>query len=168
MLILSILLVALGMGAAIWKGRELPESVSAMVWLLPKGGWRWLWMVWLLMADIFTLAPAIEILDAKNLGVLGFLPMVLMAFVAVWPLFDTEHRKWHNAFGIAAGVATQPCVWFICPWWLFGWLLIPAAIIAMYCQPDRMKWLDGKGVTVAEIICYVTLNASVSTYILTS
>ena len=48
MIILSLLMVALGIGAATWKLGELPESISALVYVLPRqGGWRWLWSGWL-------------------------------------------------------------------------------------------------------------------------
>ena len=54
LLIISILLVTLYVGAAIWKERELPESISAMVYLLPEGGAQWLWSLWMVVTAIFT------------------------------------------------------------------------------------------------------------------
>ena len=135
MLIISILLVALYAGATIWTihvaerkpwRESLPESFSAMVFTLPKGGWRWLWSAWLLAVAVTAFAPAVEALDAHGLGVLGFLPMASLGFVAVWPLFDTDHRRWHYAFAVLAGVSSQvaallvysPAV--VLPWGVFA------------------------------------------------
>lgn len=163
LLIISLLLAALGVGAAIgmihWLERRpwpqsLPESISAMVWLLPeRGGWRWLWAIWLVVVDVLTFAPVIEILDSRGLGILGFLPMAMLGFVAVWPLFDTEHRHWHYVLSIAAGILSQIGVWLISPWWLFGWFVLPLA--AYSCR--RQEWLGGKGVFLAEAVCAVSV-----------
>ena len=50
MLLISISLVVLYVGTTIWIKKELPDSISAMVYDLPEGGWRWLWTVWLAVA----------------------------------------------------------------------------------------------------------------------
>ena len=55
LLVISILLVASYVGAATWSEKELPDSISAMVYLLPEKG-RWLWIVWI-WAATFTLTP---------------------------------------------------------------------------------------------------------------
>lgn len=41
MTVLSILLAVSFTGIAIWKMNGLPDSISAMVYALPEGGWRW-------------------------------------------------------------------------------------------------------------------------------
>jgi len=177
MIILSILLVALGVGAAVWSihretglpwSQSLPDSISAMVYLLPeRGGWRWLWTIWLVLVDVLTFAPVIEILDRRGLGILGFLPMAMLGFVAVWPLFDIEHRKWHYILAIAAGILSQKDAWFISPWWLLTWLLMPAAWIWTTKDAGRTA-IDGKGVLISEVICYAAITGSDITYILTT
>lgn len=166
MLILSILLVALGVGAAIWSIHKekrlpwlqsLPDSISAMVYQLPRrGGWRWLWMVWLVLVDVLTFAPVIEILDRRGLGILGFLPMVMLMFVAAWPLFDTEHRFWHYALAIAAAVVSQVDVWLISPYQLLLWLLMPS-VVFMKGLRHTETYFGGKGVLIAEVVCYAVL-----------
>jgi len=60
MTILSILMVVSFTGIAIWKMNGLPESISAMVYALPDGGWRWLWSAWLALVSILTFAPVYE------------------------------------------------------------------------------------------------------------
>lgn len=81
MLTISILLVALYVGAATWKERELPESISAMVYLLPEGGWRWLWSVWLWIVSLLATIPVISILDTRNMAYLGFFTLACLVFV---------------------------------------------------------------------------------------
>lgn len=158
-LCVSVLLVILYVGVAIWRKRELPESISAMVYILPEGGWRWLWSLWLIVVSVLTFAPVIEILDKRGLGFLAFLPIVFNMFVAVWPLYDTEHKPWHYAFGIASGVVSQVCVWLMNPYWLWMWLLMIAIpmIDRMWWHQSIPVWMWRRGVFFAEVICYTTL-----------
>jgi len=156
MLVISLFLVALYVGAAIWRFRALPDSISAMVYALPEGGWRWLWSAWLAMVDILTFAPVVEILDGRGLGILGFLPMAMLMFVAAWPIFDREHYRWHNIFGTAAAVVSQVDVWLICPYWLLLWLLMVAAVF-MKGLRHTGTYFGGKGVLFAECMCYAVL-----------
>ena len=172
MITLSILLMVLGVGAAIWKKRELPQSISAMVYLLPEGGSRWLWTLWLMVVGVMTFAPAIDILDPIGYGYLGFAPMVTIGFVAVWPLFDVEHRTHHNVLGIMSGILSQVCVALIGPWWLLCWLLMAGVMAwcAMHGGRGRVRTLfsDGCGVLVSEMICWASVNAAYITHYLTT
>ena len=158
MLILSILLVALFTGAAIWKLRALPESFSSLVGLF-DGAWRWLWSAWLAMVSILTFAPVVEMLDGRGLGILGFLPMAMLMFVAAWPIFDREHYKWHNILGTVAGVMTQAIVAIISPAWLSVWIAFLFLIGSVFVQPEGKlaKAVKGKAVFIAEMACYIAL-----------
>lgn len=156
MLVISLFLTALYVGAAIWRLRALPDSISAMVYLLPEGGWRWLWSAWLAIVGILTFAPVVDILDGRGLGILGFLPMAMLMFVAAWPIFDREHYRWHNILGTAAGVVSQVDVWLICPYWLLLWLLMVAAVF-MKGLRHTGTYFSCKGVLIAEVVCYVVL-----------
>ena len=158
MLILSILLVALFTGAAIWKLRALPESFSSLVGLF-DGAWRWLWSLWLVAVDVLTLAPAIDVLDGRGLAFIAFLPMVMLLFVAAWPIFDREHYKWHNILGTVAGVMTQAIVAIISPAWLSVWIAFLFLIGSVFVQPEGKlaKAVKGKAVFIAEMACYIAL-----------
>ena len=159
MTILSLILVVLFAGATIWRTKELPESVSAMVYTLPTGGWQWLWTIWLVLVDIFTFAPAVEILDADGLGWLAFLPMAMIGFVAVWPLFDKEHRVWHYVLSILAGFISQVDVWQISPWCLLLWLLFVGW--AWLCKRrGRASEFATYAVLAAEAVSYLAIIAS--------
>jgi hypothetical protein len=156
MFLLSILLVALYLGAAIWRKRELPESISAMVYLLPEGGWRWLWSFWLWIVSLLTTIPVISILDTRNMAYLGFFTLASLVFVGAWPLYRPETRKAHYIGGSAAGILSQVCVLVICPWWLMLWLLFTGVDIAARYDKWFPTWLDNKGVLLAECVCYTT------------
>ena len=147
LLIANILLVVSYVGITIGRMKSLPESISAMVWVL-KGNWRWLWSIWLVAVSMLTFAPAIGILDARDLGVFGFLPMICLGFVAVWPLFDQEHVKWHYVMAVVGGILSQVAVAFINPWWLSVWLLMAVAL---------WKPLRSKDVMISECLCYVAM-----------
>ena len=142
LLIISILLVALFVGAAIWKKKELPESISAMVYVFR---WKWLWSIWLVAVSVFTFAPVTELLDGKGLGVFGFLPMVCLGFVAVWPLFDKEHVKWHYLLAILGGILSQVAVALLNPMALLLWVAILPFV------------RSSKAVFVSEVICWATV-----------
>ena len=154
MLTISILLVALYVGAATWKERELPESISGMVYLLPEGGWRWLWSVWLWIVSLLATMPVISILDTRNMAYLGFFTLACLVFVGAWPLYHPDTKKAHYIGGTAAGILSQVCVLIVCPWWLMLWLLMAGVDIAARYAKWFPTWLENKGVLLAEIVCF--------------
>lgn len=160
MLTVSVLLAVLFTGIAIRKGRGLPESVSAMVYTLPVGGYRWLWTVWLWLVAM-CLAPKLMETLPEELGFVGFMMLVCLIFVGAMPLFDKENGKWHNILGISAGILSQLCVLIICPWWLLSWLLMAVIVTdAWFVHPRIPRWYDNKGVFIAEAICTISLYGS--------
>ena len=172
----SILLAVLYVGAAIWTrwraadshggfaerlNAALPDSISALVYELPCGG-QWLWIVWLWAVSLLTCIPLIEALpdDARALG---FATLVCLMLCGAMPISDSSvNRRAHNVFGILGGILSQVCVAILSPWWLAAWLLF----VAVYgydllpSQDGRIypsRWYDGKGVFLAEVICAVTV-----------
>lgn len=164
MLITSILLVVSTVGAATWRERGLPESISAMANLL-LGEWRWLWSVWMIAVAVCTFIPVIDILDARGLGIFGFLPMALLVFVAAMPVFVKEQKRTHDVLGIAVGVLSQIPVVLICADWLFAWSLFVFLMGSVYIQPGGWlgKAMKGKGVLVSEMVCHIALIGSALT-----
>ena len=163
LIIISLIIALSYVAGVIWKKRELPCSLSAMVFEL-KGNAKWLWTAWL-WAVTFTIGiPTIEALP-ENVEFLGFLMMGSLTFVGAMPLFENESKKEHYFLAILGGVLSQLCVAFICPWCLLTWLGM-AAVIFLHlrdCKRDdeRTKWYTGKGTFLAEVICYVALVLSV-------
>lgn len=162
MIILSVLLVASFVGVTVWRRRELPESISALVYEF-EGAKMWLWSLWMLAVDVLTFAPAIEVLDTRGLAFVAFIPMALLGFVAAMPIFMKEHKLAHDIMGIAAAVFSQVCVVLICPWWLFAWTIFLFLMGSVIIKRDSRlaKIFRGKGVFVAEMICYLTLVGAI-------
>lgn len=157
MLIFSILLVVSYVGTAIWSKGELPESVSAMVYDLPKAG-QWLWTLWLFLVA-FCIAPALLEAIPESWKFVGFFTVACLAFCAAMPLVKNEKNTAHYALAIAAGILSQICVAFISPWWLIAWPLYVAVISFPVFPWTVEKRISGKGVFLIECVCWLTLTA---------
>lgn len=160
LMIISCLMVVLYVGITVWRMRELPDSVSAMVYgLKPK--WQWLWIVWM-WGVAFTLAPALIAAMPDRWRFVGFLFIGSLVFCGGMPLTANEPNRGHYAFAIAAGIFSQLCVLILCPWWLMVWLGYVPLFIDSYIAPLYVtRWYDNKGVTVAEALCWVSLIGGV-------
>ena len=162
LLIISILLVVSFVGTAIWRKRELPESISALVYTLPNGGWRYLWTVWI-WASTFTLTPSLFEITPENWQILAHAFSTSMLFVGAMPLVKHEDNRAHNVLSIAAGIFSQLCVCFLSPVWLLLWSVM--AVLAIYAKKseDFPSWLYGKGLFVSEMVCWVILVCAIIT-----
>ena len=163
MTIASVLLTVLFAGTVAWRRRGLPESISAMVYDLPRP-WQWLWTVWIWAVSLTACIPLIEAVP-DGARPLGFLTLTCLMFVGAMPLLDVSNRFWHYALAIVAGVVSQVCVVTVSPWWMLAWLLF-AAIYARDALPSQngrnypSRWYDGKGVLLAEMISATTVFGS--------
>lgn len=144
LLTFSSLLAAAGMVAATWlRGWSLPESVSSTIYELPRR-LTCLWTAWM-MAIAFPIAPPLIEALPDQLRAIGFLTILLLLFVAAWPLVESYTVKAHYVAAVLVGILSQVCVAIISPWWLVMWPL----------------WLFGyilrRGLLTAEAICFATL-----------
>lgn len=160
MLIISILLVVLNVGITIWRKRELPKSISAMVYDLPEGQSRWLWTIWLWAVSLLMAPSLIEALPTTWQFV-GFLTIACLVFCAAVPIFEKENKTIHNILGVAACVLSQICVGLICPWWLLLWLLMVAVCVHALIAKEYPRWLQGKGIFIAEAVCWMSTMAAI-------
>lgn len=160
MLLSSLLLAVLFVGAAIWRLKALPDSISALVFLLERR-WQWVWTLWL-FAVALTLAP--PLLDAMpdEWRFVGFLTVGSLLFVAAMPLVRHDENRAHYVLAVAAGVLSQLCVLVLCWPCLLLWGLM-VVLLGKATLPDEQLpwWLDGKLTMVAECICAATVYASV-------
>lgn len=158
LILLAFLLVASYVGTAVWRKGELPDSISAMVYDLPRRR-QWTWSAWLCAVAILLFGPLVSATEF-----LGWLTLALLAGAALTPVVNPDTRLWHNVCGIAAGVMSQACVVMICPWWLALWLVFLFVLAQLYAHPDG--WLarhtEHKGVCVAEIICTAALMGALA------
>ena len=156
LVIISLLLAVAFVVLVVWSNRELPDSISALVYSLPKGQ-QWLWTLWLWAASLLVCIPLIDALpDAWRF--LSFLTLAYLGFTGAMPIIYEQQRTAHNILGTSAGILSQLCVAIISPWWLLLWLLF-AGMVAARAFPD-VAWCDrltrytlGKEVFVAEAIC---------------
>lgn len=165
--ITSLLLTASFVGVVSWRAKKLPESISALVYALPEK-WQWTWIAWMLAVSFTTMIPVIEVLSLKGAEVLGFVTLACLVFVSVMPL--TQEKEMHYPLAVIAGIVSQMCVAMICPWWLLAWIVMAGIIgvvaffksaFALINDSEEVPViLDGKGVLLAEIICYVTMIGS--------
>lgn len=162
MLILSALLAVLYVGAAIGAKGAMPDSVSSMVYLLPKTG-QWVWIVWVWCVTML-LTPALIEAMPDMLRFIAFLTVACLMFCGAMPVVKNKKNTAHNILGVSAGILSQVCVLVICPWWLLGWLVMVALLLgsfAAYNDAERTPSIyDGKGVFVSEAICWLSLMGS--------
>ena len=143
----------------------MPGSLSAMVYLLPAGRWRWLWSAWLAMTTLL-MSPALTSAMSATWcsSLLADATIVCLAMTAALPLLPGYHNRLHTALGIAAGLLSQVCVVAICPWFLILWvLMVSVAIDAWIVRSDVCRWYDQKGVFIAEVICAAAVYLSLIT-----
>ncbi len=159
--VISILLVALYAGAAIWKKKELPESISSMVYLLPDKG-RWVWTIWI-WGSTLTLAPVLFEIMPENWQVLAYGFATSMMFVGAMPLVRQEENKAHNAFAVAAGIFSQLCVLLIYNAWVLLWCVLAINVLFIKDNGDFSKWLRKKGLFIVEHLCWFTLIGAIAT-----
>ena len=162
-LILSLALAVSLVVVASVRERSLPDSISALVYIFKH---KWLWTVWLWLVTLLTLIPAIEILSRIGMEFLGFGTLACLVFCGAMPLFDKEHVRWHWITGTSGCILSQLCVLMISPWWLLSWLLmllISMCCIAGYNDTDDECVFQGKGVLLAECICYLALMGAMVT-----
>ena len=159
LLIISILLVTSVMGVAIWRIKSLPESISALVYVFRH---RWEWTLWMWSVAFLTCIPSISALDRIGMGFLGFGTLACLIFCAAMPLFDKDNNVLHWVFGTSGCVLSQFCVLMISPYWLSAWMLFVFLMGSVYVQPEGWlgKAMKGKGVLLAECLCYVSLEGA--------
>jgi len=160
MLILSSVLAVLYTGTAIWRKNRLPDSVSAMVYDLPKAG-QYLWTVWI-WAVTLLLCPKLFEIVPENFEVLAHCFATSMMFIGAMPLVKGEQNKAHNVLGITAGIFSQICVFVIDPDWLSSWMLFVFLVGSIYVQPQGWlgKAMKGKTIFVAEAVCWLSVMGS--------
>ena len=128
----------------------VPESVSAMVYDLKH---KWVWSAWLCAVSL-TLMPALIDALPDYVRFIGFLTVCCLLGCAVTPIIRQDLRNVHNMLGVCAGVLSQLCVAFVCPWWLLAWTgMIAICGYVLLCAGDDECAVDGRGVFLAESFC---------------
>lgn len=161
--IASIVLSVAYIGWTLVSSGKVPESMSAMVYSLPKKQ-QWVWSFWLAMSSTLLL-PRIFSIVPDNGKFVGFLMLVALIGVAVTPIIQQETRNWHNVLGWAAGGLSQACVGIVNPAWLILWVVLGIIIVFYQCafakSDDEIASMFGKcGIFILEVMCAFTLYMS--------
>lgn len=147
-------LAALYVGAATWKNKAIPDSISAMVYELPRN-WQFLWILWMWAIAFLIYIPVIDVLSEKGMEWVGFLTLTSFAFTGAMPLVKKSKNTSHYVMAIISGILSQICVCLICKWWICSFSLLFFIHIIMFSEPDKKicRLLDGKAVFIIEMIC---------------
>ena len=161
----SAMAVTMMIGGNLCRHGELPRSVSAMAYRLPRRQ-RWLWTLAMWVA-VYTLTPALFEAVPDTLEAVPHAFATCMALITLTPLVFRDMTNGHRSLIVAAGVLSQACVTILCPWLLVAW---PGAFMAFFmwdvAEGDIPRIFWGKGVLVAEVLSYATLFISVMVEIL--
>ena len=158
--LVSILLVISYLVAVGYRRGALPDSMGSVAYVLPDGGWRWLWSVWL-GASVFTLTPKLFFVMSPIGQMCAHAFATAMLLLVLLPLMKHEGDKGVLALGTVACLFSQICVALINPWWLLVWLFIPALWLDTCMKGATVeRWYSGKGVLVCELLCYSDLAFS--------
>lgn len=169
MLLISILLVVIYVGGYIWKHKELPNSISAMVYDL-KGSQRYLWQSWLAIVTIFIAPTLFEATKDNPFQFIAFLFLFCLLMVSGLPLVRKEKNKAHGIIAICSGLLSQVSVTMVCAWWLLVWLPLILIMCCFYFNAfgsdNRFfKAVEGKGIFLAELACTISLYGSLLTFL---
>lgn len=140
-IIISFLLVILLVGIAIWKKKELPVSISSLVYLFK---WKWTWTIWIWLIAGTLVYPLFAALPVAY-KFLGFLSIFGLLFAGATPIFNKDNYKFHNIFGAISLVSATFCVIAIQPWALLLWWILVIAVLFY-------KYIYEKGTFIIEII----------------
>ena len=170
MLCISILLIVLYIGGYIWKNKELPNSISAMVYDL-KGSQRYLWQSWLAIVTIFIAPTLFEATKDNPFQFIAFLFLFCLLMVSGLPLVEKEKNKAHGIIAICSGILSQVSVTMVCAWWLLVWLPLILLVCGIYFKAFDLDnklfpLIEGKGIFLAEYACTLSLIGSLVTFLI--
>jgi hypothetical protein len=169
MLLISILLVALYIGGYIWKHKELPNSISAMIYEL-EGSKRYIWQIWLALVTVGIAPTLFEATKDNPFQFIAFFTIAGLMMVSGLPLVRKEKNKAHGIIAICSGILSQVSVTMVCAWWLLVWLPLILIMCCFYfnafgANNRFFKAIEGKGIFLAELACTISQYGSLLTFL---
>ena len=140
MILAAILLIGM-MGLAIYKTRQIPESISEISYIIPK----WLFCAGIMLIGML-LMPNIAVIFGVKYAWLGFLIGTGLWCVAVSPYYKTEYSWLHYSGAVLCFLSALGLIVISNPWYLLLWLVYPVFLI----KKIRKWWLLG-----AECLCFL-------------
>lgn len=121
LVIASITTIALYVGAMVYIGRKIPESISQTVFLLPRKG-QWVFTIVMWMVG-FMLMPVLMEKVSEQTQFIAFLMIGGVCFVGAAPLVPKAKNTVHYVGAVDAGIASQLLVALNQPLLLLLWFL---------------------------------------------
>ncbi len=121
LVIASITTIALYVGAMVYTGRKIPESISQTVFLLPRKG-QWVFTIVMWMVG-FMLMPVLMEKVSEQTQFIAFLMIGGVCFVGAAPLVPKAKNTVHYVGAVDAGIASQLLVALNQPLLLLLWFL---------------------------------------------
>lgn len=149
LVVIAITVIALYVGAMIYTGRQIPESISQTVFVLPRKG-QWLFTVVMWVVG-FLLMPVLMEKVSEQTQFIAFLMVSGICFVGASPLVLKEKNTIHYVFAAVAGIASQLLVALNQPLLLLLWFLYIGYTLLAKDGSKNLFWV--------EVSCMLTVFA---------
>lgn len=146
---IAITVISLYVGAMIYTGRQIPESISQTVFVLPRKG-QWLFTVVMWVVG-FLLMPVLMEKVSEQTQFIAFLMVSGILFVGASPLVLKEKNTIHYVFAAVAGIASQLLVALNQPLLLLLWFLYIGYTLLAKDGSKNLFWV--------EVSCMLTVFA---------
>lgn len=129
------------------KYKEIPNSISQIVYMLPYK-WRWTFTVVMFLSAAMIL-PQLAIIAGEKYAILAFLTVAGIIGVGVDPLVRGEKNIIHYVSAIVMGTSSQLLAYFLNPYVFMTW--IPYVIYTMYMDNGKKNMFFAEMVMLAII-----------------
>ena len=121
LVIIAVIIIVLYIGAMIYAGRQIPESISQTVYVMPRTGQLIFAIV--MMAVGFLLMPVLMEVSSEWTQVFAFLMCFGILGVGAAPLVVKEKNTFHYVCAAMCGISSQVLVALNQPLCLLLWFL---------------------------------------------
>ncbi len=140
LVIIAIAVISLYLGAMIYADRQIPESISQTVYVLPrKGQWLFTIVIWVMC---FLLTPVLMQVSSDSTRFLVFLMAVGLLGVGAMPLVAKEKNTAHYVCAAIAGIASQALVALNQPLCMFLWSMYVGYTLFAKDGSRNMFWVQ--------------------------
>lgn len=140
LVVIAITIIALYLGAMIYAGRQIPESISQTVYVLPRMG-QWLFTV-VMWAVAFLLLPQLMQISSDNTCFLAFLMIGGILGVGASPLVLKEKNTFHYVCAAVSGITSQLLVALNQPLLLLTWFWYVGYTLLAKDGSKNMFWVQ--------------------------
>ncbi len=140
LVIIAIAVISLYLGAMIYADRQIPESISQTVYVLPrKGQWLFTIVIWVMC---ILLTPVLMQVSSDATRFLVFLMAVGLLGVGAMPLVAKEKNTAHYVCAAIAGIASQALVALNQPLCMFLWSMYVGYTLFAKDGSRNMFWVQ--------------------------